>query len=81
MLENDFNVFSACGSRTSIDVSLLVGRSLVADVNVVFAGDGDQLVMADSSPFAKIGSYLNRVLVSCPTFHLIAWTDHEHVRA
>ena len=32
--ENDFNVFSAYG------VSLLVGRSLDADVNVVFAGDG-----------------------------------------
>ena len=37
---------------------------------------------------AKVGSYLDRVLVrradidfvSCPTFHLIAWTDHELVR-
>ena len=42
----------------------------------------------DSSPSAKVGSYLNRVLVrradcdfvSCPTFHLIAWTDHKLVR-
>ena len=42
----------------------------------------------DSSPYAKIGSYLDRVLarradidfVSCPTFHLIAWTDHKLVR-
>ena len=42
----------------------------------------------DSSPSAKIGSYLDRVLVrradidfvSCPTFHLIAWTDHKLVR-
>ena len=42
----------------------------------------------DSSPSAKAGSYLDRVLVrradsdfvSCPTFHLIAWTDHELVR-
>ena len=39
----------------------------------------------DSSPSAKVGSYLDRVLVrradidfvSCPTFHLIAWTDHK----
>ena len=42
----------------------------------------------DSSPSAKLGSYLDRVLVwradidfvSCPTFHLIAWTDHKLVR-
>ena len=43
----------------------------------------------DSSISAKVGSYLDRVLVrradidfvSCPTFHLIAWTDHKLVRA
>ena len=37
----------------------------------------------DRSPSAKVGSYLDRVLVrradidfvSCPTFHLIAWTS------
>ena len=42
----------------------------------------------DSSPSAKVGSYLDKVLVrradidfvSCPTFHLIAWTDHKLVR-
>ena len=42
----------------------------------------------DRSPSAKVGSYLDRVLVrradidfvSCPTFHLVAWTDHELVR-
>ena len=36
----------------------------------------------------QVGSYLDRVLVrradsdfvSCPTFHLIAWTDHKLVR-
>ena len=47
VLENDFNVFSAYGSRTSVGVSLQVGRSLDADVNVVFAGDGGRLVVAD----------------------------------
>ena len=185
VLENDFDVFSAYGRCTSGGVSLLVGFSLDADVDVVFAGDGGLLVVADvavksfkfrlvavyasniaaerisffrrlapfqddtkrlvlmgdwnaildpkidkvgwgarragrcdsslvgfvtrhdqvvrfrldhpgremwtwldSSPSAKIGSYLNRVLVrradidfvSCPTFHLIAWTDHKLVR-
>ena len=42
----------------------------------------------DCAPSAKVGSYLDRVLVrradidfvSCPTFHLIAWTDHKIVR-
>ena len=45
VLENDFNVFSAYGSQVSAGVSLLVGRSLYADV--VFAGDGGRLVVAD----------------------------------
>ena len=40
VLESDFNVFSAYGSRTSAKVSLLVGRSLDADVDIVLAGDG-----------------------------------------
>ena len=47
LLESDFNVFSAYGSRASAWVSLLVGRSLDADVDVVFAGDGGRLVEAD----------------------------------
>ena len=47
VLESDFNVFSAYSSRTSAGVSLLVGRSLDADVDVVFAGDGGRLVVAD----------------------------------
>ena len=42
----------------------------------------------DRSPSAKVGSYLDRVLVrsadidfvSCPTFHFIAWTDHKFIR-
>ena len=42
----------------------------------------------DSTPPAKVGSYLDRVLVgradgdfvSCLTFHLIAWTDPKLVR-
>ena len=38
VLEGDFNVFLAYGSRSSAGVSLLVERSLDADIDV-FAGD------------------------------------------
>ena len=37
VLENGFNVFPAYDSRNSAGVSLLVGRSLDADVDVVFS--------------------------------------------
>ena len=47
VLECDFNVFSAYSSHASAGVSLLVGRSLDADVDVVFAGDGGRLIVAD----------------------------------
>ena len=47
MLENDFNVFSVYDSHISAGVSLLVGHSLDADVDIVFAGNGDRLVVAD----------------------------------
>ena len=47
MQENDFNVFSAYGSRSNAWVTLLVGLSLDGDVDVVFAGDGGRLVVAD----------------------------------
>ena len=47
ILENDFNVFSAYSSRSSSGVCSLVGRSLDADVDVVFEGDEGRLVVAD----------------------------------
>ena len=47
VLKNDFVVYSAFGSRISAGVSLLVGRSLDAIVNVVVAGDGGRLLVAD----------------------------------
>ena len=47
VLEDDFVVYSAFGSRLSAGVSLLVGRSLDAIVNVVFAGDVGRLVVAN----------------------------------
>ena len=47
VLEDDFVVYSAFSSRFGAGVSLLVGRSLDAVVNVVFAGDGGRLLVAD----------------------------------
>ena len=49
-------------------------------------GNGNPFLLV--SPSAKVGSYLDRVLVrradsdfiSCPTFHLRAWTDHKLLR-
>ena len=46
-LEDDFVVYSAFGRHLSAGVSLLVGRSLDAIVNIVFAGDGGRLLVAD----------------------------------
>ena len=43
VLEWDLVVLSAFGSRSSAGVYLLFGRSLDANVNVVFAGDGGWL--------------------------------------
>ena len=74
ILENDFNVFSAYGSRSSAGVCLLVGRSLDADVDVAFAGDGGRLIVADvaikSFKFRLIAVYapnisLERVFFFC----------------
>ena len=45
VLKNDFAVASAYSSRGSVGVSLLVGRSLNAGVNIVFAGDRGLLVV------------------------------------
>ena len=59
VLENDFNVFSAYDSCSSAGVSLIVGRSLDADVDVVFAGDSGRLVVAD----VAVKSYKFRLVV------------------
>ena len=47
VLRDDFVIYSAFGSRFGAGVSLLVGHSLDAFVNVVFAGDGGRLLVAD----------------------------------
>ena len=59
------NVFSAYGSRASTGVSLLVRRSLDADVDVVFASDGGRLVTADvavkSFKFRLVAVYASNI--------------------
>ena len=45
VLENDYVVLSAYGSRSSVGGSLLIGCN--TDVNLVFADDGGRLVVAD----------------------------------
>ena len=76
MLESDFNVFSAYGSRTSVGVSLLLGRSLFADVDFVFAGDGGRLVVADvavkSFKFCLVVVYAPNFAVESPSF-FVGW--------
>ena len=72
ILENDFNVFSAYGSRSSAGVSLLVGRSLDADVDVVFSGGGGRLVVADvavkSFKFRLVAVYAPNITVERVSF-------------
>ena len=65
VLESDFNVFSAYGSGTSAGVSLLVGRSLDANVDAVFAGDGGRLGVVDvavkSFKFRLVAVYASNI--------------------
>ena len=46
-LESDYVVLSSFGNCNSAWVTMLAERSLNADVNLAFAGDGSQLVVAD----------------------------------
>ena len=58
-------VFSAFGSRCIAGISLLVGRSFNAIVNLVFADDRDRLVVAD----VAVKSFeFHVVAVSAPNF-------------
>ena len=47
VLRDDFEVFSAFGSCCIAGISLLVGCSFNAIVNLVFASDGDRLLVAN----------------------------------
>ena len=72
LLEGDFNIFSACGSCSSARVSLQVGHSLDADVDVVFAGDRGRLVVADvavkSFKFQLVVIYAPNIAVERASF-------------
>ena len=84
VLESDFNVFSAYGSRTSAGVSLLVGRSLNADVGVVFAGDGGRLVVADvaikSFKFRLVAVYASNIAAERISF-FVGWRRSWTIRS
>ena len=60
VLEKDYLVLSAYGSRSGAGVSLLVGLSLDANVNIVFAGDEGRLLVAD----VAVESFAFRVAVA-----------------
>ena len=75
VLESEFNVFSAYGSRTSVGVSLLVGLSLNADVDVIFAGDGGRLVVAD----VAVKSFKFRLWRGFPFF--VGWRHTWTIRS
>ena len=72
VLESKFVVFSAYGSRSSVVVSLLIGRSLDADENVDFASDGGRLVAADvavkSFKFWVVAVYAPNIIVEKVSF-------------
>ena len=71
-LESNFNIFSIYGSYKSIGVSLLVGCSLDADVDVVFAGDGCRLAVADvavkSFKFRLVAVYAPNIVAERVSF-------------
>ena len=72
VMERDFVVLSAYGCCSSTEVSLLVGRSLDADVNVVFACDGDRLSVTDiavkSFEFWVVAVYTPNIAVERASF-------------
>ena len=77
---------SRLGRCESSLVGLMTRHNLVDMFRLDHSGR-EMWTWQDSSPSAKEGSYLDRVLVrradidfvSCPTFRLIAWTDHKLV--
>ena len=61
VLENDYIFLSAYNSHSRVGVSLLIGRSHNADVNLVLADDRGQLVVAD----VAVKSFEFRVTTVC----------------
>ena len=64
--------FSAYDSRNSVGVSLLTGRSLNADVNLVFVGDRGFLVVVDVTvkrfEFRVAAIYANNIAAESVSF-------------
>ena len=75
VLEGNFNIFSAYGSRSSAGVSLIDGHTLDVDVDI-FAGDGGWLVVADvavkSFKFRLVIVYVPNIVVERASF-FIGW--------
>ena len=73
VLESDFDIFSAYSSSASAGVSLLVGHSLDADVDVVFAGDEGRLVVVDvavkSFKFRLVAVYAPNIVAERVSFY------------
>ena len=65
VLKNDYVVLLASVSRSSVGVSLLIGRSLIADVNLVLADDRGRLLVADvaikSFEFLVVAVYMPNI--------------------
>ena len=73
VLEGNFVVSSAFGSRYGARVTQLVGRSLDAIINLVFADDGGRLVGAD----VAVKTFEFRIAaVHCP---VLLWRDKGFV--
>ena len=53
VLEDDYIVLSAYGTRSSLGVSLLIGHSLNTDVNLVLADDRDRQMFPRSLMISK----------------------------
>ena len=47
VLKDDYVVLSAYGSRSSVGVSLIIGRIIKADLNLVLVDDRGRMVVAD----------------------------------
>ena len=71
-LENDFIVFSAYGNHCSAGVSLVVERSLDTNINLVFAINGDRLVVANvvikSFEFRVVAVYASNIAAERRSF-------------
>ena len=77
VLENDYVVLSAYSSHNSIEVSLLIRRSLNVDVNLVLAGDRGQLVVVDvvKTNFMACHNLVKRFHLDHPGREMWTWLD------